>query len=93
MSDPLASFNLPQWDGYARHFGELWRLVKGTRVACALFTHPLGGEVHLDVDWEMVRTQAGRDGMALVDRQCTGNNNSQRKGLGGERNNVSALQR
>jgi hypothetical protein len=66
MVEPV--IDLPQWDGYARHFGELWRLIKGSRVAvCALFTNPLGAEVRLDVDWEMVRTQAGRDGMALVD--------------------------
>jgi hypothetical protein len=32
-----------------------------------LFSHPIGAEVRLDVDGEMSRTEAGRDGQALLD--------------------------
>ena len=34
---------------------------------CNLWTHPIGAEFRTTVDGEMVRTQAGRDGLALVD--------------------------
>jgi hypothetical protein len=67
-SRPAVTYiNIPEWNGHARKCGELWTLRKGKRVAsCHLFTHPLGGEVRVEVDGEMIRTQAGRDGMTLV---------------------------
>jgi hypothetical protein len=53
--------------GRPRECGELWTLRKGKRVAsCRLWTNPLGGEVRVEVDGEMIRTQADRDGLALV---------------------------
>jgi hypothetical protein len=53
---------------HAADVGELWRLTKGTHLAvCSLWTYPRGAEARLDVDGEMLRTQAGRYGMALVD--------------------------
>jgi hypothetical protein len=53
---------------HAADVGELWRLTKGTHLAvCSLWTYPLGSEARLDVDGEMLRTQAGRYAMALVD--------------------------
>ena len=53
---------------HAADVGELWRPTKGTHLAvCSLWTYPLGGEARLDVDGEMLRTQAGGYPMALVD--------------------------
>jgi hypothetical protein len=61
------SINVPMWDGRPREAGELWTLRKGTRVAsCHLWTHPYGGEVRATIDGELWRSEAGRDGMALV---------------------------
>jgi hypothetical protein len=62
------SVNLPEWDGCKRVVSELWTLRKGSRVAvCTLWTHPIGGEIRVTVDGEMQRTEAKRDGLALVD--------------------------
>jgi hypothetical protein len=44
---------------------------EGRAAVCELFTHPIGGELRLDVDGEMSRTEAGRDGKALLDLALT----------------------
>lgn len=63
-----ASIRIPPWDGRAREVGEIWRLTKGSRVAvCAFWTHPKGGEERVAVDGEFRRSEAGRDGLALLD--------------------------
>src|SRR5688500_17921825 len=68
MSEHGVSINVPEWDGCARLVSELWTLRKGSRVAvCTLSTHPIGGEIRVSVDGEMQRTEAKRDGLALVD--------------------------
>ncbi len=62
-----ASINIPEWDGHARACGEVFVLRKGSRVAvCELWTHPIGGEVRVTVGGELLRSEAKRDGMALV---------------------------
>lgn len=59
---------LPPWDGTAKDMGEVWTLRKGSHLAtCRLSTHPIGGEVRVTVDGELVRSEAKRDGLALVD--------------------------
>lgn len=66
--DRLASVNVPEWDGIAREVGEVWTLHKGDRVAsCHLWTHPLGGEVRLDVDSLWCRGETHQVGLALID--------------------------
>ena len=35
--------------------------------SCHLWTHPLGGEVRLEVDGDWVRGETQREGLALVD--------------------------
>jgi hypothetical protein len=63
-----ASINIPEWDGRASQVSELWTLRKLAHVAvCSLWTHPIGGEIRVTVDGEMQRTEAKRDGLALVD--------------------------
>jgi len=43
-------------------------LHKGKRAAvCTLWTHPYGGEVRVTVSGDLVRSEAKRNGMALVD--------------------------
>lgn len=67
-SQPWASIKVPEWDGTPREAGECWTLRNGKRIArCALFTHPLGGEVVLTVDGEWVRGETYRAGRALLD--------------------------
>jgi hypothetical protein len=64
-----ALIKVPEWDGHPREAAEVWTLRKGARVAvCTLWTHPKGGEARLTVDGEWRRGEAGRDGMALMDR-------------------------
>lgn len=56
------------WDGTPRDCGEIWRLRKGARVAvCRLFSHPIGAEVRLDVDGELLKSEARCDGLVLLD--------------------------
>jgi hypothetical protein len=61
------------WDGAARDCGEIWRLtLRDCLAVCRLYSHPLGGEVRLDLDGEMSRTEAGRDGQdAACERQTS----------------------
>jgi hypothetical protein len=55
-------------DGQARRCAEFFRLRKGKRrVVCWSWTHPVGGEIRVDVDGELVRSYAGRDGVALFE--------------------------
>jgi len=47
--------------------GEVWTLRKGSRVAvCRLTTHPIGGDVRLEIDGEMLRTGAERVRLARL---------------------------
>jgi hypothetical protein len=46
----------------------VWTLRKDQRTAtCELWTHPYGGEIRVEVSGELVRSEAGRDGLALID--------------------------
>ena len=48
--------------------GEHWRLTKGRREAiCVLWNHPVGAEMRLDVDGEMMQRKASRDYGELLD--------------------------
>ena len=38
------------------------------RGICNPWTHPLGGKIRVTADGELVRSEAGRDGLALIDR-------------------------
>jgi hypothetical protein len=65
---PTSYIRIPQWGGRARNVGDVWRLSKGPRVAvCAFWTHPTGGEARITVDGEFQRSEARRDGLALLD--------------------------
>lgn len=49
------------WDGTPREQALVWELRKDRRVArCALWSHPLGWEVRITVDGELLRSQAHR---------------------------------
>jgi hypothetical protein len=62
------SINVPSWDGRAREVSFVWRLTKGSKYAeCRLYTHPIGAELRVEAGGEMVRTEAGRDALALLD--------------------------
>ena len=66
MQPPI---NIPPYYDRPKEAGEMWTLRKDGRVAsCHLWTHPVGGEVRVIVDEDLVRSEAGRDGLALVDR-------------------------
>ena len=57
--------NIPEWDGQARTILQVFRLRKGTRLAeCTVVTHPIGAELRVTVDGQVLRSQAGRTGMA-----------------------------
>lgn len=59
---------IPPFDGEPREVGECRTLRKGDRVAsCQLWSHPLGGEVRLEVDGLWCRGETHREGLALVD--------------------------
>ena len=46
----------------------VWTLHKRKHTAeCSLWTHPIGGEIRLEAAGDFVRSEAGRDGMALID--------------------------
>lgn len=60
--------NIPVFDARPKEAGELWTLRKAGKVAaCHLWTHPLGGEVRVTVDGELVRSEAPANGLELVD--------------------------
>ena len=65
MSEPI--INIPVWDGTMRDVAEVFRLQKDQRAAvCTLVTHPIGGEVRVTVGRELLRSEAARDGLTLV---------------------------
>jgi hypothetical protein len=77
----LTPIDIPQWNGQAKNVGDIWRRTKGAHTeTCALFTHPIGGEIRLDVDGERSRTEEGRNGMALVDLALEWKAQFQKKG-------------
>jgi hypothetical protein len=79
MSDVV--FNVPMWDGQAREVALVWSLAKGQKHAEArLWTHPLGAEVRVEAGGEFVRTEAGRDPLALVELAVTWKVQFQQKG-------------
>ena len=46
----------------------VWLLTKGRKQArCSLWTHPIGAELRVEAAGEFVRSQAGRDVLALVE--------------------------
>jgi hypothetical protein len=50
-----------------RVFG-VWTLRKNKRKAtCELWTHPIGGEIRVETAEEFVRSEAGRDGLTLIE--------------------------
>ena len=62
------SFNIPEYYQRPQHVSQVWQLRKGKRFAtCELWTHPVGGEVRIEAAGEFVRSEAGRDGLALID--------------------------
>ena len=65
MTGPI--INIPAWDGTMREVAEVFRLRKDQRTAvCTLVTHPIGGEVRVTVGRELLRSEAARDGLTLV---------------------------
>jgi hypothetical protein len=61
-------FNVPTWDGQARDVALVWRLTKGTKFAeCRLWTNPRGAEIRVEAAGEFVRSEAGRDTLALIE--------------------------
>ena len=84
VSNPGASINVPEWDGQPREAGEVWTLRRRKHVACcALWTHPYGGEARVTVDGELSRSEAKRDGLALVNLALEWNVQFQEKGWTG----------
>ena len=64
--------NVPSWNGTPREAAFLWRLTKdGRNAECRLWTHPLGAELRVDSGGEMVRTEAGRDPLLLIELAAT----------------------
>lgn len=63
------AINVPRWDGQPRQAGRLWSLHKGTRAAeCLLWTNPLGAEIRVEVGGEFLRSEAGADPLALIEK-------------------------
>jgi len=55
---PIEYVNLPEWNGQAKHLTDVWRLRKGDRQALrTLSTHPIGGEIRVTVDGELLQRQ------------------------------------
>ena len=67
MTDSV--FNVPRWEGGPpREVAMVWRLRKGKKYAeCRLWTHPKRAEIRVEAGGEFVRSEAGRDPLALVD--------------------------
>ena len=66
MSEPY--INIPPYYDRPKQAGELWSLQKDGRcAACHLWTHPVGGEIRVSVDGDLIRSEARQDGLALVD--------------------------
>lgn len=79
MTKPV--FNVPMWDGQAREIAHVWRLSKRASFAeCRLWTHPMRAEIRVEAAGEFVRSEAGRDPIALVDLAMTWKAQFQEKG-------------
>ena len=62
------SFNIPEYYQRPKLVSRVWQLRKGKRFArCELWTHPIDGEIRAEAAGEFVRSEAGRDGLALID--------------------------
>jgi hypothetical protein len=61
---------IPEYYERPRRVFGVWTLRKNKRTAeCSLWTHPIGGEIRVEVSGdEFVRSGAGRDGLALIDK-------------------------
>ena len=54
-------FYPPEWRGTPVKLGILWTLTKGKREAvCVLWNHPVGAEMRLDVDGDLMQSKASR---------------------------------
>jgi hypothetical protein len=63
-----ASFNIPEYYQRPKRIDGVWTLRKGTHTAeCSLWTHPVGGEIRVEAAGDFVRSEAGRDGLTLID--------------------------
>jgi hypothetical protein len=50
------------WDGTPREQAFVWLLQKGrSRARCALWSHPLGWELRVTINGELLRSQAYRE--------------------------------
>ena len=59
----------PEYHDRPKRIDSLWTLCKGKHTAeCSLWTHPIGGEIRLEAAGEFQRSEAGRDGLALIDK-------------------------
>ncbi len=59
----------------------VWRLRKGTKyVECRLWTHPIRAEVRVEAGGEFLRSEAGNDPLALVERAMEWRASFQQKG-------------
>jgi hypothetical protein len=81
---PGPVFNVPMWDGKPREVALLLRLTKGGSYAeCHLWTNPQGAEIRVEAGGEFVRSEAGRDPVALVATAMTWKAQFQEKGWTG----------
>ena len=61
-------FTFPEYYDRPKRIDGVWNLHKGKHTAtCELWTHPIGGEIRLEAAGEFVRSEAGRDGLTLID--------------------------
>jgi hypothetical protein len=75
------SFNVPEYYGEPKEAALVWVLTKGAkRARCTLWTHPIGAEVRVEAAGEFVRSQAGREVLALVELATTWKAQFQGKG-------------
>lgn len=75
------SLQVPKWDGQAREVALVWRLTKGRKHAeCRLWTNPIGAEIRVEAGGEFVRSEAGRDPLALIELAMTWSAQFQEKG-------------
>jgi hypothetical protein len=56
-----------EWDGTARELFSPWSLVKDDRTArCRAVTHPIGWELRLEIDGEVIRAKAHADDEPMI---------------------------
>jgi hypothetical protein len=56
---------IPEFYERPQRVFRVWILRKDKRTAeCSLWTHPIGGEIRLEVSGEFVRSEAGRNGFS-----------------------------